>query len=111
MGGSKRMRKRLRKLWREDPACRCCGCATVLPEMVWKRREDRVVFPNGIPGNMATIQHEDDRFSPHRGSAVYGEEERTTLFCWACNNLEGALSQAMQPIEELHRRAKNGHRS
>lgn len=60
------------------------------------------------PMNLATIEHVDDRFSSERGQ--HDGELRRKLACWKCNYDRGLASQQSQPIEELQRRAMNGHR-
>jgi len=99
---------RRRRLWEKDPRCRKCGRVTVLPETLWERDPDcphKVRYPNGIPDNLATIQHHDSRLSGLRG--CFDGEERTTLFCWACNQQDNDLVQEAAPKENLWERSGN----
>jgi hypothetical protein len=58
------------------------------------------------PKNLATLEHADDRFSDERGQ--HNGEYRNQLSCWQCNFDRGVISQASQPLVDLHRRAGNG---
>ena len=109
MSGKSKTRRRRTNLWRQNPHCRCCGVETVLPRHVLVEREDgRKVFPNGIPENLATLQHHDDRYSPHRGVDGIGYE-RTTLYCRRCNQRESDLRQRMIPKVIKRAKSRLGH--
>ena len=97
------IRLRRRRLWERSPLCRRCGVETVLPDGILEERDGRKYLPKPIPRNLATIQHYDSRLSPLRGS--FAGEERTTLWCWRCNNRDGAKEQAGLPLAELHERS------
>lgn len=84
----------------QNGLCHWCGCELLLRKGGAKEKQ--------MPENLATLDHLDDRFSIDRGSHGYGTL-RKVLACWRCNNDRGRASQLSQPIEELRRRAGNGH--
>ena len=73
-------------------------------------RNGRKYLPNPVPLNLATVQHYDDRLHPHRGIETSHRVERTTLYCWECNNRESSLRQSMVPKVLLRAKARLGHR-
>lgn len=91
-----RLRRRRIRLWNKDPRCRRCGVVTVLPEDV-----------NGLPENMATIEHMDGRMLGTRGT--FRNVERTTLWCRKCNNDHNNVTQAEISKELRRARARLGH--
>lgn len=96
MGDLPRMRRRRLALWKADPRCRSCGVVTVLPN----GERDEKPFRN-----QATMQHLDSRLSLIRGSFFGTGEERTTLFCWKCNNDDNRDVQAAMDKTELQCRS------
>lgn len=95
-GGRKKREQKWKLFWRQEGLC--CYCQT---PMILSFHQ--IEHP---PRNLATVEHRDDRFSPERGK--HEGEFRRALACWQCNYERGRISQAEQPIEELHRRAGNG---
>lgn len=84
-------------LWQEQAGlCHWCGEAISL-------YFDPPPSGRPMPTDTATFDHLDDRFSTQRGK--HPGKIRTVLACLPCNNRRGVVSQAAQPIEELHRRA------
>lgn len=59
------------------------------------------------PKNMATFEHMDSRLSPNRGDGNW--RKKNVAACRECNERRAASEQRRLPIEELHRRAGNGH--
>ena len=107
MSNSKRLKRRLRRLWFESHRCRCCGQPTILPEAFLEERNGRMVIRGKPPLNLATVQHYDSRLSAHRGTAHW--EKRTTLYCWECNDRENEIVQTGTPKVTRRIRSKLGH--
>lgn len=103
-----RKRRRLEGLWMADPQCRCCGTLTVLPADIMEDRNG-LRLPKAIPDNMASIQHHDSKLSAARGTGIFGMEERTTLYCHACNQRENEITQAGVPVVIRRARSRLGH--
>lgn len=103
---SRKLSKRRRKLWEEDPHCRRCGILTILPEVFATEEDGEIIYPKKFPENVATIQHLDSRLSEERGTF---DSERTTLFCWRCNNDDNKEVQERTPKSILRKRSNNGH--
>lgn len=101
----RRQAARLKKLWEADPKCHWCGKPTVL-----------ILVPPGVAiggrvFNAATIDHLRSRLDPNRQEPNSGVDIRTVLACWRCNQQRNDFEQASISVEELRRRAKNGHGS
>ena len=60
-----------------------------------------------IPDNLATLEHLDSRLNPMRGRFV--NELRHAVVCKSCNEAKAAEEVARLGLEELRRRARNGH--
>ena len=94
-----RLTRRLRRLWEDNPRCFWCDTITV-----W--------YANGkgrSPKDSATIDHLRSRYNESRQEPNPLAHARTVLACWKCNNVRNKEEQARVPIEELWRRARNGH--
>ncbi len=90
----RRLRRRLNRLWAEDPNCRFCHKPTLHP-IFYTDREKRKL---GIRDKLATIEHLDSKNNPLRGTYPT-DEPRTTLACWRCNNDRNRAEQESIPIE------------
>ena len=90
---SKRLRKRLLKLWEEDPKCCWCGILT--------RVEPRT---NGgqLPNDTATLEHLYSRLHPKRRDPNYSSEQRRFLACHWCNHRRGI-------VEDFLLKNRNGY--
>lgn len=79
MYGHQQKRRRLRKLWDQNPNCHWCGKKTVLP----KRRV-------GGPAShdLATIDHINSRFKKERFDNP-NNLPNTVLACYECNHRRG----------------------
>ena len=86
--GQVRLRRRRKRLFRDDPHCSYCGV-------------ELVEAPN-VP-NEATIEHTVSRLHPLRGK-IHG---RRLLVCRQCNNEHNVSEERAMSTEELWRRA--GH--
>ena len=112
MGQNTRMNNRRNKLWKEDPHCRRCGIETILPQIAAVMyNTDPTRIPKGLPeevrNKLATIEHLVPRFHTDRTKPYPGE--RTTLYCWLCNNSMGKKEHDAMPLEEIQRRAQMFH--
>jgi hypothetical protein len=89
MGGN---RKRKENLWKRDPHCHWCG---------------RLTRTEGEQNNdLATVDHLRTKYDPSRWLRGDGQDERTVLACYACNNERARVDTLSRPTEELHRRGK-----
>jgi len=93
-------RKRLRKLWEENPNCHWCGEPTFLIE--YPPVDNFKIGPQHP--KMATIDHLHSRYDSERGK--HKGEIQTVLACHACNDKRNEKEQAAVPKEELTRRGK-----
>lgn len=105
-----KLRKQRTRLWEEDPHCRNCGVLTILPHDVpGYQPESKFVSPD----NMATIQHVYSRLNPERrqinGTRGNQPEPRHLLWCFKCNQEDCKKEMDELGIEELRKRAMNGH--
>jgi hypothetical protein len=108
MPSNKRLRRRLQRLWEEDPHCHWCGKLTYM-----------VLYPPGEEfmlkkqtSQMATIDHIYSRLHPKRLEAPRGERHedlsRTVLACFQCNQERSRREQAeLSPEEKLERSQRN----
>jgi hypothetical protein len=86
---SLRHRRRLKKLFAEDPRCHWCGQKTIWAESIRKAS-------GRMPPNIATFEHLDSRFDPDRGT--YEGVERTVLACYKCNHDRGRQRELLEFI-------------
>jgi hypothetical protein len=93
---------------------------TVLPTAILEERNGKKYLPKPVPPSTATLQHHDAKMSPERGGAErlavveggnvrYRIEERTTLYCWECNQRENDLRQARTPVVLRRAKSRLGH--
>ena len=97
MGNEWKKRRRHALFVAQDGKCHWCGRACI----------EAVVSPKKRPPNLATLDHLNDRFHPHRRVPANGEQ-RLVMACHACNNRRGRESCAAQPLAELRRRSARG---
>lgn len=95
-------RQRASLFAKQKGLCYWCKGRMVMPDPTRIRRH------RALPGNLATIDHLDHKFSPERGK--HPGEYRRVLACKRCNELRGQLMQQMQPIEFLRAQAKGSRR-
>lgn len=87
----RRLTKRRKHLWKENPNCFFCGIETILPHVAALKYDvplSRIgKLPKNILNRIATIDHEFCRFEPER---LQNHNRPTTrLACFACNSKEG----------------------
>jgi hypothetical protein len=92
MTKTNRLSRRRKRLWDKNPHCHWCGKITVLPD-----GRPKIKRP---PLNLATIDHLNSRHSPDRHKPNNGQEIRTVLACWQCNNERSRIEELSIPIEK-----------
>lgn len=105
MSGKNR-RKRLIKLWTEDPHCHYCKRKTVLVLMAPEERMPRRFSNYPL---RATLEHLRSRLHPERQEPVSNGEQRIVLACNECNQAQNIKEMAGLSLEELWERSKKGH--
>jgi 5-methylcytosine-specific restriction enzyme A len=96
----RRKKRRVKRLWQENPRCFWCGQITILPRK-FKHHEK-------IPRNLATLDHLRSRLNENRCEPNPNNRERSVLSCWQCNFERGNREVKNLPIEELHNRSSHG---
>lgn len=91
-----RIKKRRDRLYRQQQG-RCHWCGTPM------LNRPRAAKDSPLPYD-CTLDHLDDRFSPHRGASG-GREERTVAACWSCNQ-QRCNESLRQNIDEQRRRTQ-----
>ena len=102
MAHTGRNRKRLMKLWLENPNCYYCGKPTVLVQVAPKQNMP-LRFSN-FPLR-ATLEHLRSKLHKKRREPNHTSEARTVLACNQCNNQQSQKEVANLGIEEVHRRS------
>lgn len=74
----------------QDGKCHWCKCDMILTF---------AAQPDKQPGNLATIDHLDSKWSKDRGK--HAGEYRRVLACWHCNQERNDVEMAMQSDEVL----------
>ena len=89
-----RLRRRLIRLWHDDPTCYWCGNSTVL-----------IISQEGFPGfpRRATIDHLNSRLSGKRN--CNGSVPQTVLACYACNQHRANKEVAALRVARLENKA------
>lgn len=105
------IRRRVRKLWAEDPHCRLCGRRTVLVDDLARLHRVKLHLACEIPREaqeqMATLDHLVNRFEPAR--QVKEGKVRTRLVCRKCNNERGNRDYRSLPVEVRRQMSWHGH--
>lgn len=106
MSNGKSKRRRLFKLWEEDPRCYYCKLETVLI----MRPPSLVSEFDGVKTHLreATIEHLRHRMSDDRGS---DSNEATVLACRECNHKKGVEAEIRHGKYMLHPGNRGGVRS
>jgi len=104
---SKNRRKRLIKLWTEDPHCYYCKRKTVIVLMAPEERMPRRFSNYPL---RATLEHLRSRLNPSRQEPISnGNEQRIVLACNECNQAQNTKEMDGLTREELWERSKKGH--
>lgn len=99
----KHRRRRLLHLWEVNQCCHWCKRLTLLIFRGSLTNKNPLAY---LP-NEAVMDHLYSRLDGRRRQ-IKDETEVTVLSCWECNNKRGALEESQRPLEELHKRAREG---
>jgi hypothetical protein len=105
MGHKGKNRRKLVKLWNQDPHCYYCKRKTVLVLMAPDERMPRRFANYAL---RATLEHLRSRFHPDRQEPVENGEVRIVLACNECNQKKCTEEMAGQNLEELWVRSGRG---
>lgn len=109
MGHAGRNRRKLVRLWMEDPHCHYCKRKTVLVLMAPEERMPRRFSNYPL---RATLEHLRSRLHPDRHEPIQQDgERRIVLACNECNQAQNTKEMDGLSREELWERSKKGHRN
>lgn len=98
-------RRKLFRLWHQDPRCHYCGRDTILVMVPSNHRMPKRLANDPL---RATLEHLRSRLHKKRREPIRKGERRIVLACNECNHKKGREDQEALPKSELQKRSGRG---